>query len=67
MTDPEQTIDRAPHRAAVPRWLPGVLGVLEILGLALIAIGAGLIYLPAGVIVGGLALVLLGNLSDGTD
>jgi len=37
--------------------------VLEVLGLVTVAVGVGLIFLPAGVIVGGLALALVGYAS----
>lgn len=36
--------------------------ILEVLGLLVIALGVGLIYLPAGVIMAGLAACLLGYL-----
>ncbi len=35
--------------------------VLELLGLAAVTVGAGLIFLPAGVIIGGAALFLIGT------
>jgi len=34
--------------------------ILVILGMAVVAVGAGMAYVPAGVIVGGLELILLG-------
>lgn len=37
-----------------------VTTLAEIVGLALVAVGAGMVYLPAGVIVAGLAFVLIG-------
>lgn len=37
--------------------------VLEVLGLVVVAVGVGLVYVPAGVIVGGLALAVIGYAS----
>lgn len=37
--------------------------VLEVLGLLAVAVGVGLVYLPAGVIAGGLALAVIGYAS----
>ena len=37
-----------------------VAAIAQVVGLALLTIGAALVYLPAGWIVGGLSLVVLG-------
>jgi len=37
-----------------------IANALQIAGIAAIALGAGLVFIPAGVIVGGLGLVLFG-------
>ncbi|MEV5538485.1 hypothetical protein AB0L13_16640 [Saccharopolyspora shandongensis] len=38
--------------------------VLQILGLAAVAVGVAMVWLPAGVIVGGLAAFVVGHLLD---
>lgn len=40
--------------------------ILELIGFALIAIGAGMAWTPAGFIVGGALLVLVGYLTGGS-
>lgn len=40
------------------RLTPIAIAVAEVAGIALIALGAGLIFLPAGIIAGGAGLVL---------
>ncbi|WP_353809149.1 hypothetical protein [Agromyces sp. SYSU T00194] len=40
-----------------PRWLKAVTTVFELVGAAAIAYGVALIFLPAGIIVGGAALI----------
>lgn len=34
--------------------------ILQVIGLAAITVGAGLIFIPAGIVVGGICLVALG-------
>lgn len=41
-----------------------VATILELLGIAAIAVGAGLIYLPAGVVIAGFGLVVVGLCVD---
>jgi hypothetical protein len=43
-------------------WLPSLADLLIVLGLTAVAIGAGLVHTPTGVITAGLALLVLGLL-----
>jgi hypothetical protein len=45
-------------------WLPTAADVLIVLGLAAVSTGAGLVYVPAGVISAGVGLLALGLVKE---
>ena len=63
MTDtgpPPTVVDPLADEAPGPDVRSRITDILDIVGLAVVVFGVGLVYMPAGVILGGLSCVLLG-------